>query len=140
MSLAYYFDVSTDEDEDEASPAAAIFSISSCQGVPGRRCHPSHHVADAHHACDGTCCSLVRSIAAQLQRELLLESVFQQWTVLMQENSRVSPPNMLHMAYISLMMSQCIIAILQKVVHNGLNSTATMAVNMLTSKLNSAMH
>ena len=80
-----------------------------------------------------------RSLPESSDKTLLLQ-VFDQWDQLFKLNSVESPPNMLHLAYISLIMSRCIILVLEKIVQQELNSSATMAVNMLAAKLKSAVY
>ncbi len=80
----------------------------------------------------------LRALPDSKYKTLALE-VFNKWTELEKENSRVSPPNMLHFAYMSLIMARCIVLILEKIVETGLGTTARMAINVVANRLQAAL-
>jgi hypothetical protein len=80
----------------------------------------------------------LRALPDSTHKTLAIE-VFDKWAELEKENSRVSPPNMLHLAYLSLSMARCLVLILDKLAHSGLNSSATMAINMVATRLKTAV-
>ncbi len=80
----------------------------------------------------------LRALPDSKHKRMALE-VFDKWAELEKENSRVSPPNMLHFAYMSLIMARCIVLILDKLVQSGLGTTANMAINVVANRLKSAL-
>ncbi len=80
----------------------------------------------------------LRALPDSKYKTLALE-VFNKWTELEKENSRVSPPNMLHFAYMSLIMARCIVLILEKIVETGLGTTSRMAINVVANRLQAAL-
>ena len=80
----------------------------------------------------------LRALPDSKSKKMALE-VFEKWGELEKENNRASPPNMLHFAYMSLIMARCIVLILDKLVSDGLSTTANMAVNVIANRLKSAV-
>ncbi len=80
----------------------------------------------------------LRALPDSKEKKLAIE-VFNKWAELEKENSRVSPPNLLHFAYMSLIMARGLVLILNKIVQGGLGAGATMAINIVATRLKAAV-
>jgi hypothetical protein len=61
------------------------------------------------------------------------------WTDLHREGSVVSPPNLLHLAYVSVVMSRCLARQLRQIVAGQLSAGTSIPINMLIERLSKCL-